>query len=88
MSLINGLLALLGEIESDAIAVHEERCISVRNRNADCLRCVEACTSGALAYRAGELLVEPERCIGCGTCATVCPTSALEASCATRRMPS
>ena len=42
MSLINGLLALLGEIESDAIAVHEERCISVRNRNADCLRCVEA----------------------------------------------
>lgn len=54
MSLINGLLALLDEIESDAIAVHEERCISVRNRNADCLRCVEACTSGALAYRAGE----------------------------------
>ena len=34
-SLINGLLALLGEIESDAIAVHEERCISVLNRNAD-----------------------------------------------------
>ena len=78
MSLINGLLALLGEIESDAIAVHEERCISVRNRNADCLRCVEACTSGALAYRAGELLVEPERCIGCGTCATACPTCAIE----------
>ena len=78
MSLINGLLALLGEIESDAIAVHEERCISVRNRNADCLRCVEACASGALAYRAGELLVEPERCIGCGTCATACPTCAIE----------
>ena len=78
MSLINGLLALLDEIESDAIAVHEERCISVRNRNADCLRCVEACTSGALAYSAGELLVEPELCIGCGTCATACPTCAIE----------
>ena len=78
MSLINGLLALLGEIESDALAVHEERCILVRNRNADCLRCVEACTSGALAYRAGELVVEPERCIGCGTCATACPTCAIE----------
>ena len=77
MSLINGS-HLLGEIESDAIAVHEERCISVRNRNADCLRCVEACTSGALAYRAGELLVERERCIGCGTCATACPTCAIE----------
>ena len=78
MSLIDGLLTLLGEIESDAIDVHEERCISVRNRNADCLRCVEACTSGALAYRTGELLVEPERCIGCGTCATACPTCAIE----------
>ena len=78
MSLINGLLTLLGEIESDAIAVHEERCISVRNRNADCLRCVEACTSGALAYRGGELLVESEHCIGCGTCATACPTCAIE----------
>lgn len=78
MSLINGLLSLLGQIESDALAVHEERCISVRNRNADCLRCVEACTSGALSYRENELLVEPERCIGCGTCATACPTCAIE----------
>lgn len=78
MSIIDGLLSLLGGIESDAIAVHEERCISVRNRNADCLRCVEACTSGALAYRDNELVVEPERCIGCGTCATACPTCAIE----------
>ena len=34
MSLINGLLALLGEIESDAIAVHEERCICAAWRHA------------------------------------------------------
>lgn len=78
MSLIDGVLALLSGIESDAIAVHEERCISVRNRNADCLRCVEACTSGALSLRGNELVVEPERCIGCGTCATACPTCAIE----------
>ena len=86
MSLINGLLALLGEIESDAIAVHEERCISVRNRNADCLRCVEACTSARWRTARAKLLVEPERCIGCGTCATACPPA--PSSCATRRMPS
>ena len=78
MSLIDGVLALLSGIESDAVAVHEERCISVRNRNADCLRCVEACTSGALSLRGNELVVEPERCIGCGTCATACPTCAIE----------
>ena len=78
MSLIDGLLAMLGAIESDALAVHEERCISVRNRNASCLRCVEACTSGAIAYRDNQLKVEPDRCIGCGTCATACPTCAIE----------
>lgn len=78
MSLIDGLLAMLGAIESDALAVREERCISVRNRNASCLRCVEACTSGAIAYRDNQLKVEPDRCIGCGTCATACPTCAIE----------
>lgn len=78
MSIIDSIAAMLGSIESDKIAVHEERCISVRNRNAGCLRCVEACTSGAIAYCDNELTVKPDRCIGCGTCATACPTCAIE----------
>lgn len=78
MPIIESLVAMLGSIESDKIAVHEERCISVRNRNADCLRCVRACTAEALAYRDNELHVEADRCIGCGTCATACPTCAIE----------
>lgn len=78
MSIIESLVAVLGSIESDKIAVHEERCITVRNRNADCLRCMDACTSGALAYCGNELAVEPDRCIGCGTCATACPTCVIE----------
>ena len=78
MSIIESLMAMLGSMDSEKISVHEERCISVRNRNADCMRCVQACTSGAIAYRDNELAVEPEQCIGCGTCATACPTSAIE----------
>lgn len=78
MSLVSNLISVLGSIESDAVCVHEERCISVRNRNADCLRCAESCTSGALSYVDGEMKVDQSACIGCGTCATACPTCAIE----------
>jgi Fe-S-cluster-containing hydrogenase component 2 len=69
----------LGKLESPAISVHAERCVVVRNRNAQCQKCARACTSGAIAIDGNELSVSPDICIGCGTCATVCPTAALEA---------
>ncbi len=78
MSFIEGLIHALGSLESDRIAIHQERCISVRNRNAGCSRCAQACTSGVLTYRENELTVDAEKCIGCGTCATACPTCAIE----------
>lgn len=78
MAFLDSLINLLSSIESDKIAVHDERCVVMRNRNVECLRCVRACTSGALELTDGELAVHPEKCIGCGTCAAACPTSAIE----------
>lgn len=78
MAFLDSLINLLSSIESDKIAVHDERCVVMRNRNVECLRCVRACTSGALELTDGELSVYPEKCIGCGTCAAACPTSAIE----------
>lgn len=78
MAFFDSLINLLSSIESDKIAVHDERCVVMRNRNVECLRCVRACTSGALELTDGELAVHPEKCIGCGTCAAACPTSAIE----------
>jgi formate hydrogenlyase subunit 6/NADH:ubiquinone oxidoreductase subunit I len=79
VALRNSVFGLLEQLESTCITVHQNRCAVVRNRNATCLKCAEACTSGCIAYADNELVLSPDRCIGCGTCATVCPTCALEA---------
>lgn len=74
---IANMIDLIGNISGRSIDVFQERCVSVRNRNADCLRCAEACTSGCIQVLGGQLVVNPVVCIGCSTCATACPTAAL-----------
>lgn len=76
---VSTMMGLISQLESSFVTVHQERCVLVRNRNAECLRCAEACTSGCIGYDGERLSVSPEKCIGCGTCATACPTCALEA---------
>lgn len=72
-------IAAVEMLASQGLAVHPHRCVRVRNRHASCRRCADACTSGAIAVEAGQWHIDPELCVGCGTCATVCPTCALEA---------
>ena len=81
MPSIANMLGLIEKVDSPYITVHQDRCALVRNRHADCLRCSQVCTSGCIRYDAAaeQLVVSPEMCIGCGTCATVCPTCCLEA---------
>lgn len=73
------ILGVWEGIDSTLLGVHPERCICIRNKNAHCMRCAEVCTTGAIAFDGETLSLDPDRCIGCGTCATACPTCALEA---------
>jgi ferredoxin len=73
------LMSTLSELDTDDITIHTERCVVVRNRNAHCRRCSQACTSGAISLVNNDLIIDAEKCVGCGACATVCPTAALEA---------
>lgn len=80
MSHVRSILGLFERLQSVDISVHQDRCVLVRNRNASCMKCAEACTSACITCQDGEIAISPERCVGCGTCATVCPTCALEAN--------
>ena len=72
------LIGVISQLTCDYLAVHPERCLHVRHKNANCLACADACPAGAIAVIDGALTVAPERCVGCGACASVCPTSCLE----------
>lgn len=74
---MDNILGLFEKLESQSLAVEPHRCVVVRNRNARCRRCAEACPAGAIAVEGNDLVVAPELCVGCGACATVCPTAAL-----------
>jgi len=55
------------------------QCLSVRCQHCADAPCVDACLTGAL-YRdetSGLVLVDQEKCIGCGTCSLVCPYGAI-----------
>ncbi|GEM_PF-501894 len=43
-----------------------------------CKRCVESCSTGALAIRDGEIVLDQMACVECGACAAVCPTGAIQ----------
>lgn len=43
-----------------------------------CRRCVELCQFKALIWIAGEVLVFPELCHGCGLCSIACPAQAIK----------
>ncbi len=77
MALNTSMYTLLQGMNRQNIAIEPTRCISVRNRNATCQRCVDSCAAGVLHRENGELHANASLCIACGTCANACPTGAI-----------
>lgn len=74
------MINLIDEMNSPLLAVEPQRCVLVRHRNGECLRCAAVCTTGAISLGEEGIVISPEKCIGCGTCASACPTGCLTAA--------
>lgn len=73
-----GLTQLVGEFEKPRFFKWQESlCAHARNRIEGCSRCIEVCSAQAIEPAGNGVRVEPHLCVGCGACATVCPSGAM-----------
>lgn len=77
MPSIADIVSFAESLQVGAIELLPSRCVAVRNRNATCRRCVEACPADAIAVGGNELAIDAAACVNCGACIGACPNSAL-----------
>jgi ferredoxin len=69
----------VGEFEKPKFFLYQEKtCAHSRSRLQGCDRCIEVCSTGAISAWGDHIRVEPHLCMGCGACATVCPSGSMQ----------
>lgn len=69
----------VGEFEKPKFFLYNEKtCAHSRSRLQGCDRCIEVCSAEAISADGDHIRVEPHLCMGCGACATVCPSGAMQ----------
>lgn len=68
----------VGEFEKPRyFAYRENLCAHSRSDITGCNRCIDICSTRAIAPDGDHVKVDPHLCMGCGACATVCPSGAM-----------
>ena len=72
------LAQAIGEFEKPRFFDYKSSiCAHSRSRQPGCSQCIDVCSTAAIAADGDHVRVEPHLCMGCGACATVCPSGAL-----------
>ncbi|MEO8304168.1 MAG: 4Fe-4S binding protein [Betaproteobacteria bacterium] len=72
------LVAMVGEFEKPKYFAYKPSiCAHSRSQKTGCTQCIDVCSTEAIRADGDHVVVEPQRCMGCGACATVCPSGAM-----------
>jgi ferredoxin len=68
----------VGEFEKPRFFAYRENiCAHSRSEISGCSRCIDICSTQAIVPDGDHVKVDPHLCMGCGACATVCPSGAM-----------
>jgi ferredoxin len=72
------LAQMVGEFEKPKYFSYNAKiCAHSRSAKAGCSNCIDTCSTGAISADGDHIKVEAQLCMGCGGCATVCPSGAM-----------
>ena len=77
---LNKIRSLVGEFEKPKFFNYKQKlCAHSRNEKMGCTACIDVCSASAISSDRSrqQIKVNPNLCVGCGTCSTVCPTGAM-----------
>jgi len=75
---VAALAAMVGEFEKPKFFAYKASiCAHSRSHKEGCNLCIDVCSTAAIRADGDHVKVEPHLCMGCGGCATVCPSGAM-----------
>jgi ferredoxin len=75
---LDELAEAVGEFEKPRyFAFRENLCAHSRSEVVGCTACIDICSTRAIEPDGDRVKVDPHLCMGCGACATVCPSGAM-----------